>query len=87
MLYSGENINSICTSDKPVNVAGLLKLFLIELPDSVIPEQLYEDVIDATSKINLFSYLFDDSYFSSTVIALLLLLCCGPCEQIFCRSP
>ena len=34
----------------PSNVAGLLKKFLRELPDSVIPEQSYQTFIDAASK-------------------------------------
>jgi len=46
---AGESIESLCSNTTPVYVAGMLKTYLIELPDSVIPEKLYEDFIDAAS--------------------------------------
>ena len=37
----------------PSHVAGLLKKYLRELPDSVVPEQSYQDFMDAASEYML----------------------------------
>lgn len=70
-----ESIEAVCSSASPVCVAGLLKTYLIELPDTVIPEQHYNIFIDSASKIVCFYFLQRKiiiciGLFSSTVSVL-----------------
>lgn len=48
--FADESIEAAVQSAKPVVVAGLFKRYLLELPDPVVPEQLYANFIDAMSK-------------------------------------